>query len=97
MKKEDIKAEVAMHSSVELNYFKRETAISRSDGMDGDVAELHADVGDRLHQLNIDPMRVDEALQQTASTQQPHRSQQRHQQQERNKKEEAKRQREREG
>ena len=46
--------------------------------MDGDVAELNAALGDRSHQLNIDPMRVDEAEQQTASTQQPHRSQQQH-------------------
>ena len=83
---------------MELISFKRETAFSRSNGTDGDVVELHADLGDRLHQLNIDPMRVDEAMQQTASTQQPHRIQQRHQQQavQRNKKEEAKRQRERE-
>ena len=72
MKKEDVEAEVLKHSSVELNSFKRETAISRSSGMDGDVAEPHADLGDRLHQLNIDPMRVDEAMQQTASTRQPH-------------------------
>ena len=96
--KEDLEADIAKQSSVELNPFKRETAVSRSNGMDGDVAELHADLGDRLHQLNIDPMRVDEAMQQTASTQQPHRSQQRHQQQavQRNKREEAKRQGERE-
>ena len=95
VKKEDIEAGVAKRSSVELNSFKRETAVSRSNGMDGDVAELHADLGDRLR-----PMRVDEAMQQTASTQQPHRSQQRHQQQavqrREDKKEEAKRQREKE-
>ena len=97
-KKEDLEADIAKQSSVELNPFKRETAISSSNGMDGDVAELHADLGDRLHQLNIDPMRVVEAMQQTASTQQPHRSQQRHQQQtvQRNKREDAKRQKERE-
>ena len=78
-REEGLEADIAMQSSLELNPFKRETAVSRSNGMDGDVAELHADLGDRLHQLNIDPTRVDVAMQQTESTQQPHRSQQRYQ------------------
>ena len=97
--KEDLEADTVKQSSVELNPFKRETAISSSNGFDGDVAALHADLNDWLHQLSIDPMRVDEAMQQTASTQQPHRSQQQHQQQtvQRNKREDAKRQRERAG
>ena len=62
--KEDLEADTVRQPSVELNSFKRETDVSRSNGMDGDVAELHADLDDRLHQLNIDPMRVDEAMQQ---------------------------------
>ena len=40
--KEDLEADIAKQSSVELNLFKRETAVSRSNGMVGDVAELHA-------------------------------------------------------
>ena len=48
--KEDFESEVAKHSSVELNSFK---AVCW-------VAELHADLGDRSHQLSIDLIRVGE-------------------------------------
>ena len=68
---EGLEPDFAKQNSVELNPFKRETGVLRSNGMDGDVAELHADLDDRLHQLNIDPMRVDEVMQQTAAAQKP--------------------------
>ena len=36
-REEGLEADIAKQSSVELNPFKRETAISRSNGMDGDA------------------------------------------------------------
>ena len=64
VKKEDIGAEVAKHSSVKLKSFKLETAVC-------EVAELHADLSDWSHQLNIDPMRVDDGRPLRISTWRP--------------------------
>ena len=52
--KEDLETHVETHS------FERETAISKSDVMDGGVAELHVDLGDLSQQLKMNAMRVDE-------------------------------------
>ena len=54
VKKEDLGTQVETHS------FKLEEAISKSNALDGDVAELHADVGGLPQQLKMDAMRVDE-------------------------------------
>ena len=54
VKKEDLEHQVVAHS------FKLETAVSKTNVIDGDVAQMHADLGDLSRHLKMNAMRVDE-------------------------------------